>query len=98
MKAQELVGRRVVVSADAFADIVVWRLAAPVAGSLHLFKYRLAFVVRGECVLRYDNEAGKGDHRHVGAVETPYHFSTPRQLLADFQDDIARWRNENSHY
>lgn len=41
---------------------------------MHSLKYRLAYVVEGECVLRYDNEAGKGDHRHVGTNETPYAF------------------------
>jgi hypothetical protein len=52
----------------------------------------LAYVVRGECVLCYDNEAGKGDHRHLGAVEAPYHFTTPAQLLAEFWSDVDRWR------
>jgi hypothetical protein len=52
----------------------------------------LAYVVRGVCVLRYDNEAGKGDHRHVGPVETAYRFTTPAQLLADFWAEVDRWR------
>ena len=95
MKALELIKRRVGVSENAFADIVIWHVPQPVLGSRHLFKYSLAFIVRGECVLRYDNEAGKGDHRHVGALEQPYEFSTPSQLLADFRNDISRWRNEN---
>lgn len=69
----------------------------PVPGSLHSFKYRLAFVVDGECVLRYDNEAGKGDHRHVGGCEESYTFSSPRQLMADFFDEIMRWMNEHGH-
>jgi hypothetical protein len=37
---------------------VIWRLPKPQAGSQHGFKYRLAYVERGRCVLRYDNEAG----------------------------------------
>ena len=36
------------------------------------WRNRLAYVVRGVCVLRYDNEAGKGDHRHFGSGERPY--------------------------
>ncbi|WP_205780964.1 toxin-antitoxin system TumE family protein [Methylocaldum sp. SAD2] len=96
MKAQELIRRRVIISENAFAELVIWQLPKPVPGSRHLFKYRLAFVVRGECVLRYDNEAGKGDHRHRGNLEEPYRFSTQRQLLKDFNDDITRWRDENS--
>ena len=60
-------------------------------------RYRLAYVVDGECVLRYDNEAGKGDHRHYGANESSYVFSTPEKLIGDFQRDIARWDDENRH-
>ena len=63
--------------------------------SPHGYKYRLAYVVRGECVLRYDNETGKGDHRHFNAKESAYVFTTPDQLIADFQRDIARWNHEN---
>jgi len=48
--------------------------------------------VKGECVLRYDNEAGKGDHRHAGKTERPYRFTAPAQLLADFWADIRNWR------
>jgi hypothetical protein len=33
-------------------------------------------VVDGVCVLRYDNEAGKGDHKHIGTVETAYVFES----------------------
>ena len=61
--------------------------------SEHRLKYRLAYVVAGECVLRYDDERGKGHHRHVGSAEAPYAFSTPDQLMADFSADIAR-RNQ----
>jgi Family of unknown function (DUF6516) len=68
----------------------------PVSPSRHGFKYRLAYVVASQCVLRYDNERGKGDHRHVGTVDAPYVFSTPDQLMADFNADIARWNHEHS--
>jgi len=95
MKAVELVRTRITYSEWAFAELVLWRLPKPIAGAAHGFKYRLAYVVRGKCVLRYDNEAGKGDHRHVHGKERAYVFSTPDQLIADFQNDIARWNHEN---
>jgi len=78
-----------------FAELVIWQLPKPASGAAHQYKYRLAYVVRGECVVRYDNEAGKGDHRHVGAKQTSYIFTTPGKLVADFQRDIARWNREN---
>jgi hypothetical protein len=95
MKSVELIRTRIAYSESAFAELSLWRLAKPLDGSLHRFKYRLAYVVRGECVLRYDNEAGKGDHRHFGGKENAYVFTTPAQLIVDFQNDIARWNHEN---
>ena len=97
MRATELIHTRISYSESAFAELVLWRLPKPIERSLHGFKYRLAYVVRGECVLRYDNEAGKGDHRHVDGKERTYVFTTPDQLIADFQNDIARWNDENSN-
>lgn len=95
MKAVELIRNRIAYSASAFAELVIWRVPRPVVGSTHGYKYRLAYVVNEVCVLRYDNEAGKGDHRHFGDVESSYVFTTPEQLIADFQQDIARWNDEN---
>ncbi len=91
MNATLLLNERHILSEKAFAEIVVWRLHSPVAGSAHNFKYRLAFVEDGVCALRYDNEAGKGDHRHEGERETSYAFTTPEALIADFWNDIKKW-------
>jgi hypothetical protein len=49
-------------------------------------------VVAGRCVLRYDNEPSKGDHRHWGETESPYKFTTPERLIADFWNDVDNWR------
>ena len=95
MKAVALVLRRVVLDRDAFAEVAVWRLPRPLPPTDHGFKYRLAYVVAGECVLRSDNERGKGDHRHIGSLETAYAFTTPVQLMADFNADIERWNHEH---
>lgn len=95
MKAKLLVNQRVDVRDRAFAELVIWQLPTPSAGSSHTFKYRLAYVVDGVCEIRYDNEVGKGDHRHVRTTETMYKFNTPRQLMADFFDDIQRYNHEH---
>ena len=96
MRAIQLVRTRIVYSETAFAELVLWRVPSPVAGSDHFFKYRLVYVVRGACVVRYDNGAGKGDHRHCGEKESAYRFTGPDRLIADFQRDLARWNDENS--
>ena len=95
MKAVQPVCARITYAASAFAELARWRVPKPVAGSRNRFKYRLVYVVDGVCVIRYDNESGKGDHRHVAGRESSYAFTTPDQLIAAFQRDIARWGREN---
>ena len=87
-KADLLMDNRYPVSEDAFAELTVWRLSEPLPGSRHRFKYSLALVVNGTCVLRYDNEQGKGDHRHVRATESQYEFVSVEQLEVDFWTDV----------
>ena len=92
MKAELLLSERHQIGEGAFVEFRVWQVPKPVRGSVHDCKYSLAYVVGGRCVLRYDNEAGKGDHRHVGSVEQAYTFTTPATLLADFWKDVDQWR------
>ncbi|HEV2562878.1 MAG TPA: DUF6516 family protein [Rhizomicrobium sp.] len=92
MKAELLLDERHILAEDAFVEVVVWRLPQPTRGSAHGFKYRLALIERGVCALRYDNEAGKGDHRHIGNSETPYRFVSAEKLLADFWRDVSARR------
>jgi hypothetical protein len=92
VKAKPLLHERRIVAEDAFVELVVWQVPSPVVGSSHAFKYRLALVANGVCVLRYDNEAGKGDHKHIGELETRYTFKTLELLLADFWKDVDHWR------
>ncbi|MGY5789586.1 toxin-antitoxin system TumE family protein len=73
-----------------YFEVVLWHLPNPVPGSMHPFKYWLAFVVNGECVLRYDNERGKGDHRHLGNREEPIEFTSLEALYDAFQADMER--------
>lgn len=91
MKARLLFDRRVVVSETGFAELVLWALPRPSRG----YKYRLAFVANGERVLRYDNEAGKGDHIHRNGRERSYIFVDADRLVADFFADVTRWLDEN---
>lgn len=90
MKAALLLRDRLILSADSFVEMRIWRTPQPVRGSAHTYKYALVYVVRGEAVIRYDNEAGKGDHRHLGDSEQAYQFTTPEALLRDFWRDVDR--------
>ncbi len=90
MKAALLLDRRVVLSQTSFVEMKLWLVPSPVRGSRHPYKYRLALVANGKCVIRFDNEAGKGDHKHIGDRETPYVFAGQEKLIADFLREVTR--------
>jgi hypothetical protein len=60
MKAELLMRELLILSRRAFVEIVIWKLPKPLLDSRHMFKYRLAYIANQRCVLRFDNEAGKG--------------------------------------
>lgn len=95
MKAELLFKERLVQGSNGFVELVLWQLPKPVLGSAHNFKYRMVLVINGQCVLRYDNEAGKGDHKHYGAGEIAYRFESPERLLTDFWLDVNKVRKEH---
>ena len=95
MKATLLVSRRTAIKQGVFVETVLWLVPTPLKGSQHSYKYRLALVANNVCVLRYDNEAGKGDHRHIGDTELPYRLSGVDTLLKDFRSDVRRWLDED---
>ena len=90
MRAQLLYRFKRKLSEAARIEGVIWAVPAPVRGSEHSFKYRLALTANEQCVLRYDNERGKGDHRHSEGREEPYTFTTAEALVRDFLADVER--------
>ncbi|WP_246777504.1 DUF6516 family protein [Rhizobium sp. BG4] len=71
-------------------QIRIWRLPQANAERPHGLKYSLFYGWPGERIVGYDNEAGKGDHRHYRDREEPYVFETMDKLIADFQADVRR--------
>lgn len=67
---------------------VIWEVPEPVSPSEHRIKYRLAYLVAGARVISYDNERGKGDHRHLRGREAPYVFTDVPTLIRDFLRDV----------
>jgi hypothetical protein len=57
----------------------------------HGLKYSAVYIVNGIRVIGYDNERGKGDHRHYAGVEKAYTFVGMAQLVTDFNADVARY-------
>jgi hypothetical protein len=70
-------------------DIVIWQLPEAAAERPHRLKYRLNYCTADSTTLvRYDNEQGKGDHKHVAGVQLEYQFKSIRQLFEDFRADV----------
>ena len=72
----------------AIVEMTIWRLPEP--GRAHGLKYSLYYGRAGERIVGYDNETGKGDHRHYREREEPYAFTDVETLVADFLADIRR--------
>lgn len=79
-------------------EMVMWSLPAKTPDRPHGIKYRCYYGdSQGRCIVRYDNEFGKGDHKHVGEdYEEPYQFSSVEQLMHDFLNDVRASRRKLS--
>ena len=72
-------------------EMILWRLPATTPDRPHGLKYRLHYgLADGTCLVRYDNESGKGDHRHYCGREDSYRFTTVEALIEDFLADVVK--------
>lgn len=94
MKVRLLFHRKTRYDDGAIREMTIWRLPEPDEERPHGLKYSLYYGKHGKRLVGYDNERGKGDHRHDGDTEYPYRFTTAAQLVADFEAEIRRWRHE----
>jgi hypothetical protein len=83
-KAERLLYSREDLGDGTVLELRLWRVPEPVPPSEHRFKYALFYGRRGTRLVLFDNERGKGDHKHIREVETSYTFTTPEALVADF--------------
>jgi hypothetical protein len=74
----------------ATVQIKIWQLPKPTPERPHGLKYSLYFGRDGQRIIGYDNESGKGDHRHYRNREEPYRFTTFEMLIADFWRDVHK--------
>lgn len=94
MDAELVIADKVVFDDGAIQEMVVWRVPAPIPPSSHSFKYWLFYGFAGRRLVGYDNERGKGDHRHLDGREEPYRFRGWEALIDDFLADVARMRSK----
>ena len=75
---------------DVIIEMVIWLLPEVSAQRPHGLKYRFYCGTANDCLVRYDNETGKGDHRHYGDQEEVYDFLSIERLVEDFRSDCIR--------
>ena len=86
-----------VLSDGSLVEMVIWRLPRKTADKPHGIKYRLYYgLPNGRCMVRYDNESGKGDHYHYKNREMPYRFIDVDTLIGDFLADVEKTRRSVS--
>jgi Family of unknown function (DUF6516) len=71
-------------------DIKIWQLPKSTPERPHGLKYSLFYGRAGDRIVGYDNETGKGDHRHYGPREEIYDFESMERLMQDFFADVAK--------
>jgi Family of unknown function (DUF6516) len=87
MKAQRIFYHKEVMFGGVI-EMVIWQLPKLTPERPHGLKYRLVYSVDDERVVGYDNETGKGDHKHLGKRELSYRFVDVKTLVADFYTDV----------
>jgi len=92
MDAELLFRKRIALSETKFVEMAVWKYPSLYEGARMGSNTDSRLVAEGVCVLRYDNESGKGDHKHIEEVEMAYRFTGLDSLQADFWQDVEIWR------
>jgi len=92
MRAVLLFRERRVYNDGAIMEMSIWQVPRPVPPTVHGLKYSLFYGRPGARLVGYDNERGKGDHRHIGRKEEPYKFTSVERLVADFLSDVEHVR------
>lgn len=90
MKAELLKHHHQRLSNGGLIEMKIWKLPCPVPPCEHAFKYRLVYVLEGIRMVGFDNERGKGDHKHLDGKQYAYRFVSIDQLLDDFLSEIER--------
>ena len=96
MKAELIFRDKYVYKDGAIREMVIWQLPKADKERPHRLKYRLFYGFPGTCLIRYDNELGKGDHRHYGDYEEDYTWVSVQQIMNDFKIDIEKLRGKQS--
>ena len=92
MKAVRLFHDKATLPDGSIVELSIWRIPSADSERPHGLKYSLYFGRGGTRIVGYDNERGKGDHKHVDGRESRYRFVSVEKLISDFLSDVERAR------
>ena len=93
MDAKLLFKDKYIYQDGAIRGMIIWQVPKTDPERPHGLKYRLFYGYSGNCLVRYDNEKGKGDHCHYGSREESYSWVSVEQLIENFRADIKNLRD-----
>ena len=96
MKASRLFHDKTSLPDGSIVEMSIWQLEGTSPERPHGLKYSLYYGRAGERIVGYDNERGKGDHKHIEGRELRYRFVSVEQLVEDFLADVDRVRKHQS--
>lgn len=93
MKARRIFYDKTLLADNFIIEMVIWQLPQSSPERPHGLKYRLYYGRESKRVIGYDNELGKGDHKHIFNTEERYRFISVEALIKDFLADIEKIQN-----
>mgnify|MGYP000486164077 CR=1 FL=1 len=96
MKAKRIFYDKAVLPDNSIVEMTIWQLPKQSPERPHGLKYSLFYGRDGLRIVGYDNERGKGDHKHLSDVESSYRFESVEKLVADFLTDVERATHERN--
>jgi hypothetical protein len=94
MQATKLFHDKATLPDGSIVEMTIWQLETANPERPHGLKYSLYYGRAGERLVGYDNERGKGDHKHIAGREQRYRFVTVEHLVADFLADVEKVRRD----
>jgi hypothetical protein len=94
MRAVLVISDKVVFDDGMIQEIAIRQVPDAVPPTDHGFKYSLFYGSPGRRLIGYDNERGKGDHRHYDGTEAAYEFRGWEALIDDFLADVEKLRGD----
>ena len=96
MKAVKIFYDKAILPDGATVQMTIWQLPRSTQERPHGLKYSLFYGGQDDRIVGYDNESGKGDHKHIRDVQTRYKFVNVEAMVTDFLADVERIRNEHN--